>query len=249
MLDTISCENPIEFQNVSFSINKQEIIHDINCQLNKAGKTVVMGANGAGKSVFLRLIAGLLKPVTGKVVICENSNPDTCDVTLSLVFQKPVLLRRSTFANVAYVLKHQNHPKQHIPEKVNNALRLARLEPQAQTPARHLSGGEQQRLALARALVVEPGILLLDEATASLDPVSTFIVENMVEEVAANGTKVVFVTHDVRQARRIADDILFIHQGRTLAHKPTKDFFHDPGSQEAQAYLDGRLPQQIIQEI
>ncbi len=255
MLDTTNTKNPIEFHNVDFSINGKKLIDNASCQLTKTGKTVVMGANGAGKSLFLRLIAGLLQPDSGQLHVCTGNPSSTGDVCISMVFQNPILLRRTTFANVAYVLKQSGqsgqsgqggHRKQAIAAKVDDALALAQLRDHAQTPARRLSGGEQQRLALARALVVCPDILLLDEATANLDPASTFIVENMVDEVSRTGTKIVFVTHDIRQTRRVADDILFIHQGRILAHKPTREFFRDPGSDQAQAYLDGRVPDQRV---
>jgi len=245
MLDTTNTKNPIEFHNVDFSINGKKLIDNASCQLTKTGKTVVMGANGAGKSLFLRLIAGLIQPNSGTLHVCNGNPSSTGDVCISMVFQNPILLRRTTFANVAYVLKQGGHRKQAIATKVDDALALAQLRDHAQTPARRLSGGEQQRLALARALVVCPDILLLDEATANLDPASTFIVENMVDEVSRTGTKIIFVTHDIRQTRRVADDILFIHNGRILAHKPAREFFRDPGSHQAQAYLDGRVPDQI----
>lgn len=159
----------------------------------------------------------------------------------SLVFQKPILLRRSTSENIAYVLRQSNAAKDSIAASVQTALKAARLEHRAQTPAHDLSGGEQQRLALARALVTAPCILLLDEPTASLDPASTSIVEEMMQQAEHNGMKVILVTHDIKQAKRIGDDIIFLHEGEILAHVPARQFFKTPGSDEAQAYLDGRV--------
>ncbi len=255
MLDTTSRDNstelvpvPVELQNVSFSIKGKKLIDNVSCKLAKTGKTVVMGANGAGKSLFLRLVAGLLKADSGQVRVYADQSDPSQEVCMSMVFQNPVLLRRSVYANVAYVLKQQKLSKQLISAKVGKALELALLERHAQTPARRLSGGEQQRLALARAMVVSPDILLLDEATANLDPASTHIVESMVAKVSNDGAKILFVTHDIRQAKRVADDILFFHEGRLMAHKPVKEFFRNPGSNEAQAYLDGRVPNQILQD-
>jgi len=251
MLDTTSRDNstelapvPIELQNVNFSIKGKKLIDNVSCKLSKTGKTVVMGANGAGKSLFLRLVAGLLKADSGQVRVYADQSDPSQEVCMSMVFQNPVLLRRSVYANVAYVLKQQKLSKELILTKVGKALDLALLERHAQTPARRLSGGEQQRLALARALVVSPGILLLDEATANLDPASTHIVESMVAKVSNDGAKI----FDIRQAKRVADDILFFHEGRLMAHKTVKEFFRDPGSDEAQAYLDGRVPNQTLQD-
>jgi len=231
---------PVRFDKVRLCLGGQELLHDVCCNIDGAGKTVIMGANGAGKSLFLRLFTGLLEPTGGQISGGSGR--------FSLVFQNPVLLRRSTFANVAYVLGNMKLDRQKLSEKVNEALKVARLEHRAQTPARNLSGGEQQRLALARALVVEPDALLLDEATANLDPTSTAIVEGICDDAVERGCKVIFVTHDVKQAKRVADDILFFHSGRVLAHAPAREFFRNPGSEEAQAYLDGRLPKPAFKE-
>ncbi|MCP4320181.1 MAG: ATP-binding cassette domain-containing protein [Hyphomicrobiales bacterium] len=230
------------FHNVCLTVGNRQLIHNINCTFSNSGMTVVMGPNGAGKSLFLRLLSGLLKPTSGYIFGMADEGTDPRP-PLSMVFQHPVMLRRSAYANIAFVLRRQGWPASTLADKVNGALRAARLQGQAQSPAYRLSGGEQQRLAMARALVVEPRALLLDEPTASLDPASTDIVETMAIDAARKGTKVVFVTHDIKQAKRIANDILFIHSGRVMAHKPAREFFLEPGSVEAQAYLDGRVPE------
>ncbi len=247
MLDQITAErskriarcSPVCFSNVSLTIDGKPVIRNINCKLDGVGKTVILGSNGAGKSLFLRLMAGLMMPSEGDIT-CEGERlQDKRGLYHSLVFQSPVLLRRTASQNIAFVLGQQKLSRAETRKRTKTALNEASLEDCADTPARCLSGGEQQRLALARALVVKPASLLLDEATASLDPASTFIVEDIVKEADLNGIKIVFVTHDIRQAKRLADDILFIHEGRVLAHKPAKAFFKDPGSEQAQAYLDG----------
>ncbi len=244
--NTISRCSPIVFKSVCLEIDGQLLINNINCSFDTLGKTVIIGPNGAGKSLLLRLMTGLIKPtsgsISGGVQSSQGQSEGKPSVCYSLVFQNPVLLRRSTYENIAFVLREQKCGKEELVKKTNLALKLARLEDRAQTPARSLSGGEQQRLALARALVVNPAGLLLDEPTASLDPASTFIVEEMVNKANRNGTKIIFVTHDIRQAKRMADDILFVNEGRILVHKPARAFFKDPESKKAQAYLDGRLP-------
>ena len=244
VLDKPPILEAIEFRDVSFKIGNKQLIHNINCRLGPTGKTVIMGPNGAGKSLFLRLLAGLLQPSSGRITSSFGQTNSAQKPCYSMVFQNPVMLRRTAFANIAYVLRQQKYSGDALNQKVDDALVRARLISRKQISARRLSGGEQQRLALARALVVEPAALLLDEVTANLDPASTHIVECMVDEASKCGTKVIFITHDIKQAKRLADEILFIHLGRVMAHKPARDFFFDPGSDEAQAYLDGRLPNQ-----
>ena len=210
----------------------------------------MLGANGAGKSLFLRLKGGLLEPTSGIIISgakegnTATSKRETGVSCMALVFQKPVMLRRTVSENLAFVLRQRNIPANERSKEINKALLAARIKTKADLPARRLSGGEQQRLALARALITSPHALLLDEPTASLDPLSTSIVEDMILEAESTGTKIVLVTHDIKQAKRLADDILFIHEGRVLAHKPKREFFKDPGSIQAQAYLDGRVPEE-----
>ncbi len=231
----------IEFRDVSLTVNQDVLIHNIKCKIFRAGITVIMGPNGAGKTLFLRLLSGLLSPTTGEIIRNSQKTGKENNPSIAMLFQQPVLLRRTTYKNIEFVLRHFKFPASQIAKEVNNALVKARLEDRARVPARQLSGGERQRLALARSLVVKPDILLLDEVTASLDPASAAIVENLVVEAANTGTKVIFITHDVRQAKRIADDVLFIHGGRVLMYKPVPEFFKEPGSPQAQAYLDGRV--------
>ncbi len=242
---------PLQFKGVVLEIDGVALIREINCTLEASGKTIVLGPNGAGKSLFLRLLTGLMEPTSGSITGglgeqdgSRNLDQDTGAPCMSLVFQNPVMLRRTAFENIAFVLRHHQVPKHEIDSKVAKALAMARLETRAQVPARRLSGGEQQRLALARTLIINPHALLLDEPSASLDPLSTAIVEDMIEQADAMGTKIVLVTHDIKQAKRMADDILFIHEGRVLAHKSKRAFFKDPGSKQAQAYLDGRVPEE-----
>ncbi|MCL4126065.1 UNVERIFIED_CONTAM: hypothetical protein GTU68_017404 [Idotea baltica] len=155
-----------------------------------------------------------------------------------MVFQKPVLLRRSTKANIDFVLKQR---KLFATATRNALLAKVGLEHKANLPARLLSGGEQQRLALARALASRPHVLFLDEATASLDPASTAIIEQIVSEQAIRGTKIIMVTHDAAQASRLAAHIVFMDAGTVTEHSPTQQFFNAPQSQAAKAYLDGQL--------
>ena len=158
-----------------------------------------------------------------------------------MVFQKPIMLRRSVRANVTYGLKVNGVPKLRRQEIANVNLKRVGLADIASRPAGVLSGGEQQRLALARAWALAPDVLFLDEPTANLDPAATQFVEEIVEEIHGGGTKIIMTTHDLSQARRLADEVVFMHQGRMTEHTPADQFFETPASAEAQAYLNGEL--------
>ena len=203
--------------------------------------TVVMGPNGAGKSLFLRLVHGLIPPTSGWVSWGEVACGEATRSTQAMVFQKPVLLRRSVAANIDFVLRRRAGAKAERRARRDELLARVGLAGRAEQPARLLSGGEQQRLALARALATRPKVLLLDEPTASLDPASVQMIEQIVLAASAEETKVIFVTHDVGQARRLADDVAFLHHGRLIEHRPASEFFSSPTSEAANAYLAGRI--------
>ncbi len=229
---------PLAVEGLRYEVRGARLIDGVDLRLEDPGVTVVMGPNGAGKSLLLRLMHGLLEPTAGRV----RWNGATVDEAVrrrqALVFQRPVLLRRSVRANIEFVLRlrpgREPQPAMHWLEHVG-------LADRAEQPARRLSGGEQQRLAMARALALEPEVLLMDEPTASLDPASVATIEALVGEARQAGTKVVFVTHDIGQARRLADDVVFLHRGRLVEHTAAESFFEQPASSAARDYLAGRL--------
>ncbi|MFT5115842.1 MAG: tungstate transport system ATP-binding protein [Parasphingorhabdus sp.] len=223
---------------LTFGQGKTEIIRSMDLKVATQGVTVLMGPNGAGKSVLLRLLHGLIQPDNGHILWDGRSLDESVRRNQAMVFQRPVLLRRSVGANLKFVAKHcAAH------QKVDIGLLLQRvgLADKESRAARKLSGGEQQRLALARALVSNPRVLFLDEPSASLDPASTLIIENVVRERRDAGVKIFFVTHDVGQAHRVADDVIFIHHGKLVEQSQAKDFFTQPVSQQAKAYLNGEI--------
>ncbi len=200
------------------------------------GITVLLGPNGAGKSLLLRLLGGLIRPDSGTIRFSPGFRGP-----IGMVFQKPVLLRRSVRANLLHALAIARIPRRERTGILARLLVEADLTHCAESPARALSGGEQQRLAMARALVGNPRLLLLDEPTASLDPAATSAFEALVRKVAEGGARILLVTHDLHQARRIAEDILFLHKGRLCEHTPAGAFFEKPASHEAGAYCSGTL--------
>ncbi|MEO1205458.1 MAG: ATP-binding cassette domain-containing protein [Pseudomonadota bacterium] len=225
---------------VSFAAGGRKIIDAVSFTLAGDGVSVVMGPNGAGKSVLVRLLHGLLPPTTGHVFLGETPVMQVKPHTLALVFQRPVLLRRTVAANIDFALKLQGRGRTDA-EQRDALLELAGLSDRAGQQARALSGGEQQRLALVRALALQPRVLFLDEPTASLDPASTLRIETILLNARHAGTKIILVTHDVGQARRLADDVLFIHGGRVTEQQDAKSFFASCESAAARAYLAGRL--------
>lgn len=216
--------------------NGKRLLDGLNLDIRDTCISVLMGPNGAGKTLALRLMARLLEPDQGVVHHCGLEQRD-----LAIVFQKPVLLRRSVAGNLHHALKLRGHGRLARKDLVTQWLQTGQLEAQARQAARRLSAGEQQRLAMVRALAMRPKLLFLDEPTANLDPAATGRLEALIQEAARQGVKIVLITHDAGQARRLADDIHFMAAGRLVERSDAPSFFTAPQSTEAAAYLEGRL--------
>jgi tungstate transport system ATP-binding protein len=227
---------PIIFEAVAFTAGETCILRGVTLSLKTGPPTVLIGPNGSGKATLIKLATGLIAPAAGTI---RYAQPDRVARRQAIVFQKPVMLRRSAGSNVAYALKaaHRAADKASV-TKLLDRVGLAAI---ADRPARKLSGGEQQRLALARALARDPEVLFLDEPTASLDPAATKAVEDIVSGAAAAGVKIVMSTHDLGQARRLAGDIVFLAKGRLIEHAPADRFFAAPSTPEARAFVAGEL--------
>jgi tungstate transport system ATP-binding protein len=233
---------PLRAEGVSFEAAGRPLVHDLSFELRAGVRTVVIGPNGSGKSLTLRLLHGLIAPTTGTVRwLGPGAGHGNVRTAQAMVFQRPVLLRRSALANVTYALALKGVPRPERRALAMRALEETGLAPLAQRSARVLSGGEQQRLALARAWALRPEVLFLDEPTANLDPAGCRAVENVIAAICAAGTKIVMTTHDLGQARRLADEVLFLHHGRLREHAPADRFFAEPASAEARAFLRGEL--------
>ena len=205
------------------------IIEDVSLKVD-AGRTAILGPNGAGKSSLLRLMHGLLRPTAGRLIWPSP-------LTQGMVFQRPIMLRTSVLTNVEYGLKLQGVPAALRRTRAMEALARVGLPELADRPARRLSGGEQQRVALARAWTLEPEVLFLDEPTASLDPASSREVERIIMEMATGGTRIIMTTHNLGQARRIAEEVIFIAEGRLVEQTPVDEFFRQPRSAAATVFI------------
>jgi len=232
---------PLELKGLSLVAGGRRLIDGIDLRIERPGTSVIMGPNGAGKSLLLRLMHGLIAPTKGDVLWAGIPMNRQIRLRQAMVFQKPVLFRRTAVANITHALGLRGVVRRERLPRAHQALQLAGLESRASTPARVLSGGEQQRLCLARALSLTPEILLLDEPTASLDPASTLAIERLLIDAQHRGIKVIVVTHDVGQARRLAQEVIFLHHGKVIEHQPAPRFFTEPNSPVARAFIAGGL--------
>ena len=229
---------PIYIKDLSLILDERKILSSLNLSINSDDVTVIMGPNGAGKSIFLKILNGILTPTSG--CITWNNKKQFSDTlnTQAFVFQKPILLRRSVIANLDYMDSVLGYKKKISKDRL---LEIVQLKKQKNQPARMLSLGEQQRLSLIRSLMLRPNLLLLDEPTANLDPASTKIIEDIILNLKMMGIKIIFVTHNILQAKRIADDIIFLNKGKMVEHLGKQEFFSNSKSIEVQNYLNGIL--------
>jgi len=230
---------PVEARGLGVRLGGREILHDVSLRLEPGLRTVILGANGAGKSVLLRALHGLVPLHSGTVTWAGGSRPRGAD---AMVFQHPVLLRRDALANIEYALAVNGISGDERYRRAREALERVGLRSAAMRPARILSGGERQRLALARAWALAPRILYLDEPTASLDPTAAGEIERQIQAIHASGTRIVMTTHSLGLARRMADEILYLHEGRLAESAAADRFFAAPRSAEAAQFLKGELP-------
>ena len=232
---------PLTLRDVRFAAGGREIIDGVSATIEGGPATIILGANGAGKSVLMRLMHGLLRPNSGAIA-WHAQGEERVRRGQAMVFQRPVLLRRSALANIVYALELARVPVAERGRIAMDALREVGIADVAHRPARVLSGGEQQRLALARAWALHPEVLFLDEPTANLDPGATREIENVIKAFDASGTKIIMSTHNLGQARRLGDEVLFIHQGRLAERATIESFFRQPASTEAAAFIRGESP-------
>lgn len=231
---------PLRLSRVSYEAGGKRLVDELSFELDHGPRTVILGPNGAGKSLTLRLCHGLLAPTAGRLTWLGPGAAQAAG-RQAMVFERPILLRRSAAANVVYALSLKRVPRARRRGLARDALARVGLAGLAERPARVLSAGEQQRLALARAWALKPEVLFLDEPSSNLDPAATRAIEEAIAAIHHSGTKIVMTTHDLGQARRLADEILFLHRGRLIEHAPADRFFTRPSSREGAAFLKGEL--------
>ena len=230
---------PLVIDQVSLEAGAARLLDRVSLTIAPGPPTLIIGPNGAGKTSLLRLCMGLISPSAGGVT--WGGRADRAPERRAMVFQRPVMLRRSAVANVRYALAQAGVPRRLRAARSIELLDRVGLADLAGRPARRLSGGEQQRLALARALARKPEILLLDEPTASLDPAASRSVEEIILMAAQSGIKIVMASHDLGQVRRLAGDVVFMLRGAVHEQGSAAAFLETPSTPEAAAFLRGDL--------
>ncbi len=230
---------PVMLEDVSLLAREVTILDNVTLMLGTGAPTVLVGPNGSGKTSLMRVAMGLVPPTRGRVTFGGRS--DVPPLRRAIVFQRPVMLRRSALGNLRYALAAADVPRAERNERAEKLLALVGLTGRGDRPARRMSGGEQQRLAIARALAKEPEILFLDEPTASLDPAATKATEDIIQNIAARGIKIVMSTHDLGEARRLGGDIVLMNRGRIVEIADTQTFFTSPKTDAARRFVAGEL--------
>lgn len=232
---------PLAVCDLGFASDGKSLLEGISFEVPRGGITTVLGPNGAGKSLLLRLCHGLLTPAAGKVAWALDGGATAGRKRHAMVFQRPVMLRRSVWANLDHALGAAGYPTGARQERISAALSRFGLAGLAERPARLLSGGEQQRLAIARAWALEPEVIFLDEPCSQLDPGATRKIEEMLVALESDGVTLIMATHDLGQARRLSRHVLFLNRGRLAESGPAETFFVEPETPEARAFLAGDL--------
>ena len=228
----------LRIDKLNFSYGAIRALTNVSLVAATGSVTCILGPNGAGKSLLMRCIHGLHQPQSGRIEFDGRPLDETIIKRQSFVFQTPTVLRRTVYENLVFVARLRPEICTEAADQLLKEMRLDHLRDQ---PARLLSSGEKQRLAMARALLTAPELLLMDEATANLDPASLQIIEASLRTAVSNGLKIIVVTHDIGQARRLAQDVLFLNSGRLSEHTLADSFFTAPHSAAAAAYLRGKL--------
>jgi tungstate transport system ATP-binding protein len=236
---TPALDLPVMLVDVRIVARDVTILDHISLKLEAGPPTVLIGPNGAGKTTLLRAAMGLIPATSG--LITWGGREFSAPTRRAIMFQRPAMLRRSAAGNLRYALTSAKVPSEQHENRVRELMAEVGLTGLERRPARRLSGGEQQRLALARAFARDPAVLFLDEPTASLDPAATKAIEDIVRMITARGVKVVMSTHDLGQAKRIGGDVVLLHRGRLIETAPATEFFAAPRTNEGRKFIAGEL--------
>lgn len=230
---------PLRVKNACVEKRGKRIVGPINLEVSPKGFTIIMGPNGSGKTSLLRLLHGLENPRGGSLV--WNGATQTAQFHQSFVFQTPIMLRRTAIENIVYPLILRNIPKHEALKIAHDWIAKINLEKSTDINARFLSGGEKQKLAIARALATKPQLLFLDEPTANLDGSATREIEALLQETHKAGTRIIMTTHNIGQGKRLAEDVMFLYRGNILETSTANRFFKKPQTKEAKAFIAGDI--------
>lgn len=234
-----SSDLPLMLEDIAILAGEVTILDHISLTITAGAPTLLLGPNGSGKTTLMRVAMGLIQPTKGRVT--WGGRTGVPPRRRAIVFQRPVMLRRSAAGNLHYALAAAGVPRRERSARAEELLKLVGLSGRGERPARRMSGGEQQRLALARALAKDPDILFLDEPAASLDPAAIKALEDIIHDIAARGIKVVMSTHNLGEARRLAGEIVLLHRGRIVETSPAHSFFTQPKTDDARRFVAGEL--------
>lgn len=235
----------IDLQHISKSFDGELVLDDLNLSIRENSFVTLLGPSGCGKTTTLRILGGFTTPDTGKVIvggqdismIPPNKRP------LNTVFQKYALFPHMNIAeNIAFGLKIKNKPKSYIDDKIKYALKLVNLPGYEKRTVDSLSGGQQQRIAIARALALNPRVILFDEPTSALDPELVGEVLDVIKKLARSGTTLVVVTHEIGFAREVADQVVFMVDGRIVEQGSSDEVLNHPQHPRTRQFLSRVLP-------
>jgi tungstate transport system ATP-binding protein len=232
----------LQVEKIEKTYRNVEALKDVSISLQGNKIIVLLGVNGAGKSTLMRIISGLENPDNGQILFNnQKMNAKALREISTLVFQKTAMFTMNVYDNLAYGLKIRKMPKETISQKITEVLSEVGLSGFEKRRAKRLSGGEQQRVSLARAFMLNPNILLLDEPTANLDPNSATIIEKTIINKKRADRIIVMATHNLSQARRMADEIVHIYGGQIVEAAETDAFFENPKSEISRKFVNGEL--------
>ena len=239
-VETVSVQ--LKLVDVQKNYRDVKALHSVSIEIQGGKIIALLGVNGAGKTTLMRILAGLEKPDSGELLFSnQHIDAKALRKVSTLVFQKSAMFSTNVFDNLAYGLRIRKVPKKEIARKITEALQAVRLSGFEKRRAKKTSGGEQQRIALARAFLLEPPVLLLDEPTANLDPNSATIIEKAIIRKKSASRIIVIATHNLSQARRIADEILHIYNGEIVEAAAPENFFENPTCEVSRKFVSGEL--------
>lgn len=232
----------LQLSNITKGYNKVCALNSVSLDLQGGKIVVLLGVNGAGKTTLMRIVAGLENPDSGQLFFNnQNISCGNLRKISTLVFQRAAMFSSNVYNNLAYGLKIRKVPKEEIKKRVSESLQAVRLTDFEKRRAKRTSGGEQQRIALARAFLLESHVLLLDEPTANLDPNSAAIIEKAIVSKKSEERIIVMATHNLSQARRMADEIVHIYNGEIVEVATPENFFENPKSEISRKFVNGEL--------